>query len=169
VIVAFLTHGEGYHNFHHTFQIDYRNGIRWYHWDPTKWTIWALSLIGLASKLRKISYFEILRARLANDETFLRNKGIAQDKIAALKVKILHSMEQVQQMKQEYKNLKIELEQKKQHMQAEYAFRKDEMKHKTEEIVSRMETKLREIRTNIELTQVEFQMGLRQWRICIAA
>ncbi len=30
LFVAFLTHGEGYHNFHHTFQLDYRNGIRWY-------------------------------------------------------------------------------------------------------------------------------------------
>jgi len=26
---AFLTHGEGYHNYHHIFQTDYRNGIRW--------------------------------------------------------------------------------------------------------------------------------------------
>jgi stearoyl-CoA desaturase (delta-9 desaturase) len=32
LIVTILTHGEGYHNFHHKFQFDYRNGIRWYHW-----------------------------------------------------------------------------------------------------------------------------------------
>jgi stearoyl-CoA desaturase (delta-9 desaturase) len=58
-IVAVLTHGEGYHNFHHKFQIDYRNGIRWYHWDPTKWTIVALKWMGLAYKLREISSAEI--------------------------------------------------------------------------------------------------------------
>src|SRR5262249_11812558 len=34
---ALLTLGEGYHNFHHRFQGDYRNGIRWWHFDPTKW------------------------------------------------------------------------------------------------------------------------------------
>ena len=30
-VIALLTFGEGYHNFHHTFANDYRNGIRWYH------------------------------------------------------------------------------------------------------------------------------------------
>ena len=34
--LALLTYGEGYHNFHHIFASDYRNGIRWYHYDPTK-------------------------------------------------------------------------------------------------------------------------------------
>ena len=38
-IVALFTFGEGYHNFHHTFANDYRNAVRWYHWDPTKWLI----------------------------------------------------------------------------------------------------------------------------------
>ena len=32
--LAFFTHGEGFHNFHHAFPSDFRNGIRWYHWDP---------------------------------------------------------------------------------------------------------------------------------------
>ncbi len=50
---AFLTNGEGYHNFHHRFPSDYRNGIRWYHWDPTKWFIYTLSKIGHASDLKK--------------------------------------------------------------------------------------------------------------------
>jgi fatty-acid desaturase len=30
---ALLTNGEGFHNFHHRFPVDYRNGMRWYHWD----------------------------------------------------------------------------------------------------------------------------------------
>ena len=37
--LSLLTYGEGYHNFHHTFQADYRNGHRWYHFDPSKWWI----------------------------------------------------------------------------------------------------------------------------------
>jgi stearoyl-CoA desaturase (Delta-9 desaturase) len=44
--------GEGYHNFHHTYPGDYRNGSAWYHWDPTKWSIQAMSLVGLAWDLR---------------------------------------------------------------------------------------------------------------------
>jgi stearoyl-CoA desaturase (delta-9 desaturase) len=61
---AFLTHGEGYHNYHHIFQNDYRNGIRWYHWDPTKWFIKACSWVGLASNLKTVSDFKIQRAKV---------------------------------------------------------------------------------------------------------
>ena len=50
---AVLTNGEGYHNFHHRFPIDYRNGIRWYHWDPSKWFIFALSKLNLAWDLKR--------------------------------------------------------------------------------------------------------------------
>jgi stearoyl-CoA desaturase (delta-9 desaturase) len=50
--VSLLTFGEGYHNYHHTYQSDYRNGPRWYNFDPSKWLIFSLSLIGLASSLR---------------------------------------------------------------------------------------------------------------------
>lgn len=61
---ALLTHGEGYHNYHHIFQTDYRNGIRWYHWDPTKWLIVAMSWVGLASNLKTVSNFKIQRAMI---------------------------------------------------------------------------------------------------------
>lgn len=50
---AFLTNGEGYHNFHHMFPTDYRNGIRWYHWDPSKWLIFMLSKLRLTWDLKK--------------------------------------------------------------------------------------------------------------------
>ena len=60
--LAFFTHGEGYHNFHHIFQNDYRNGIKWYHWDPTKWIIKGASMVGLASNLRTVPDFKIRRA-----------------------------------------------------------------------------------------------------------
>jgi stearoyl-CoA desaturase (delta-9 desaturase) len=55
--------GEGYHNFHHRFQIDYRNGVRWYHFDPTKWFVWSLEKLGLTSDLRRASSEAIARAR----------------------------------------------------------------------------------------------------------
>jgi HAD superfamily hydrolase (TIGR01509 family) len=49
IVMAFATFGEGYHNYHHEFQHDYRNGVKPWQWDPTKWTIWTLSKLGLAS------------------------------------------------------------------------------------------------------------------------
>jgi stearoyl-CoA desaturase (Delta-9 desaturase) len=39
VVTALVTLGEGYHNFHHEFPQDYRNAIKFYQWDPTKWLI----------------------------------------------------------------------------------------------------------------------------------
>jgi stearoyl-CoA desaturase (delta-9 desaturase) len=62
--LAFLTYGEGYHNYHHIFQTDYRNGIRWWQWDPTKWMISLCSKIGLASNLTRVSNFKIQRKLL---------------------------------------------------------------------------------------------------------
>ncbi|MCL1098848.1 acyl-CoA desaturase [Shewanella gelidii] len=50
--LALLTYGEGYHNFHHIFENDYRNGIKWWHYDPTKWLINLLAWCRLAHGLR---------------------------------------------------------------------------------------------------------------------
>jgi len=63
--LAVLTYGEGYHNFHHQFAHDYRNGIRWWHWDPSKWIISALSWIGVTRRLKRTPDVSIQRARLA--------------------------------------------------------------------------------------------------------
>lgn len=72
--VAFLTFGEGYHNFHHRFPSDYRNGVRWYHWDPSKWFIRALAFLGLARDLKRISKFRILDARIAAEHTRVQRR-----------------------------------------------------------------------------------------------
>ena len=62
--LAFLTNGEGYHNFHHAFPSDYRNGIYWYQWDPTKWFIRGLSFVGMTRKLHRVPPQLISRARM---------------------------------------------------------------------------------------------------------
>jgi stearoyl-CoA desaturase (delta-9 desaturase) len=62
---ALITLGEGYHNFHHRFQTDYRNGVRWYHFDPTKWFVWTLEKLGLTSDLRRTPPEVIRQARVA--------------------------------------------------------------------------------------------------------
>lgn len=64
LISALLTMGEGYHNFHHQFPMDYRNAFRWYQWDPTKWFITACHWLGLASHLRVFPSNEIEKGAL---------------------------------------------------------------------------------------------------------
>ena len=61
--IALFTYGEGYHNYHHRFQLDYRNGVSWWHWDPTKWLIYASSLIGLAHDLKRVPATTVAAAR----------------------------------------------------------------------------------------------------------
>jgi stearoyl-CoA desaturase (delta-9 desaturase) len=63
-VVALLTYGEGYHNFHHMFAHDYRNGVRWWQWDPSKWFITIMRCLGLATNLKRIPAFKIQRALL---------------------------------------------------------------------------------------------------------
>ena len=65
MIMAFFTFGEGYHNFHHEFQHDYRNGVKPWQFDPTKWTIWLLNKTGLVTKLRTVPEEIILKAQIA--------------------------------------------------------------------------------------------------------
>jgi stearoyl-CoA desaturase (delta-9 desaturase) len=77
-VLAVITYGEGYHNYHHIFAHDYRNGVRWWQWDPTKWLIASLQFVGLTRKLKRTPDFQIQRALLAMQ--FKR----AQDRLAKL-------------------------------------------------------------------------------------
>lgn len=63
-LIALFTYGEGYHNFHHLFQWDYRNGVRWWQFDPTKWLIASLSWVGITRSLKRVPEFKIQRAML---------------------------------------------------------------------------------------------------------
>lgn len=63
--MALLTFGEGYHNYHHEFQHDYRNGVKPWNFDPTKWLIWLLEKMGLVSSLRRVPASKILLAEMA--------------------------------------------------------------------------------------------------------
>lgn len=67
-LIALLTYGEGYHNYHHTFASDYRNGVRWWQFDPTKWTIWLFSKLGLAKNLKTISPY-IIKRKIVEERT----------------------------------------------------------------------------------------------------
>lgn len=69
--LAMLTFGEGYHNFHHTFANDYRNGIRWYQFDPTKWLIWTLNKCGLVHNLKRIDPITIKKRMVIEHKNLL--------------------------------------------------------------------------------------------------
>jgi stearoyl-CoA desaturase (Delta-9 desaturase) len=63
-VMAVLAFGEGYHNYHHSFPFDYRNGVKVWHFDPAKWTIWALSRLRLARDLRRAPEAAVLKAKI---------------------------------------------------------------------------------------------------------
>ncbi len=65
-VLALFTMGEGYHNYHHEFQHDYRNGVQPWNFDPTKWMIWTLSKLGLTRNLRRVPIAKIRLAQQAN-------------------------------------------------------------------------------------------------------
>jgi stearoyl-CoA desaturase (delta-9 desaturase) len=62
-LLALFTLGEGYHNYHHEFQHDYRNGVKPWQFDPTKWVIWTLSKLRFVRDLRRVSADKILLAQ----------------------------------------------------------------------------------------------------------
>jgi len=72
--VSFVTFGEGYHNFHHEFPYDFRNGVHWYAYDPSKWTIWFLNLFGLTYDLKRFPANEIEKGRLQMKEKAIQRK-----------------------------------------------------------------------------------------------
>jgi stearoyl-CoA desaturase (Delta-9 desaturase) len=71
--LALFTFGEGYHNYHHEFQHDYRNGVKPWNIDPTKWIIWTLSKLGLTRNLRRVPSEKI---RLAQTEAGSRSGSV---------------------------------------------------------------------------------------------
>lgn len=73
-LMAIFTFGEGYHNYHHEFQHDYRNGVKPWQYDCTKWTIWFLSKVGLAHGLRRVPSEKILLAQLAEAQRQIGTK-----------------------------------------------------------------------------------------------
>lgn len=71
--LAFFNYGEGYHNYHHEFPNDYRNGIRWFQWDPTKWLIRSLAIMGLARNLKAVPAELIVKRRVAMQQKRMQN------------------------------------------------------------------------------------------------
>lgn len=106
--MAFLTFGEGYHNYHHYFQADYRNGVRWYQWDPSKWVIASMAIVGLAKRLKKVSAEEILKARIAMEEKRILARGANQERVRLLRERILAAQARWKAIQADFKRYKEE-------------------------------------------------------------
>ncbi len=111
-LLALVTFGEGYHNYHHVFSSDYRNGVRWYHFDPSKWLVWTASKIRLAQNLKKISPYTAKRRLVEEDKRILLNKikhGMIEKKeelekkVIQISERLLARLSHINQLLQQYK------------------------------------------------------------------
>ena len=120
-ILAFFTFGEGYHNYHHIFEYDYRNGIKWWQFDPTKWLIKGLSFVGLTKNLRTCPEERIEKAKLAMQLKYAQDRAISLPNADEIKAKIQAEYELVQQkMSEFYATKKRIMALKKKNLQQSY-------------------------------------------------
>lgn len=110
-LLAVFTYGEGYHNYHHLFQYDYRNGIRWYQIDPTKWLIAGLSYVGLTKNLKRCDAFAIEKARITMqfkraEEKMHAQQGTVHAQVEAMKARLAKEYEHFSHALHEWAKLK---------------------------------------------------------------
>lgn len=114
-ILALLTFGEGYHNYHHVFANDYRNGIKWFHFDPTKWLIWSLHRLGLAHNLKTMNPLLINRRLVIERKNLLLEQlkelwYVKSDemskKVDEISDRIVTQLERFNQLKETYRQIK---------------------------------------------------------------
>ncbi len=145
-LISLLTFGEGYHNYHHYFASDYRNGVKWYHFDPGKWLIWTLNKAGLATNLRRFDEFRIKKQVLKNDKNLLidRLRQLSYIKKDQLEQKISDTFESISSKMAEIKQLRDQY----------HEFRKS---GKPEKLVEDLKREIREIQHGLS-------DDIRTWR-----
>ena len=128
--MAFFTFGEGYHNYHHKFQWDYRNGIKWYNFDPSKWIIKFLSFFKITYSLKKASNYSIIKAKV--DTAYEKIKTISQklDFNNVYKNKIKLVTENITKNLDLWKNLELKYKSSEKNKKRDY--KQKEKKYKLE-------------------------------------
>lgn len=142
-ILALFTFGEGYHNFHHFFQNDYRNGVRWFHWDPTKWWIYLNHKLGVASMLRRTPYRDVVKAKMSMVELDLR---------PSLSDKVEPFFEQLTQLRKNWEEASLRWYELKEI----YVAAKKEAGRE----------RLNELKLELKQARLEMEMYFRQWKLC---
>ena len=147
-LMAVFTFVEGYHNFHHEFQYDYRNGVKPWQYDPTKWAIWILNKLGLTSNLRTVPEEKILKAQIAEHDRLLEAKLLAQPTPISDSI---HAMVQSARARMDEALLRWE------ELLVEY---RAAAAGKTE--ISRRE--MAELRKSLQKASEQFRQSLREWK-----
>lgn len=161
--LALVTWGEGYHNFHHIFQYDYRNGVKWWQFDPTKWLILGLSKVGLTSNLKRIPDFTIKKAEVAmkfkRAEQHLATYGHnIHDDMLAVKQRIGQEYEAFTQTLNEWTKLKEqEIELKK----AEFSQRLQEVDERMKHQFQQVEQKMKAHAQQMEILMQNLKQSVR--------
>lgn len=150
-LTALVTMGEGFHNFHHQFPLDYRNGVRLFHYDPTKWLIYGLAIIGLTRNLRRIPDHKILEFRLRTEaeslaEKYYENTVFLTQKVEPLKTHLIGLLGKISHIEHELSVLKAKkIENVKEH----YQYYKIQLKTYVD---------------NLKIAQRELNQSLINWR-----
>lgn len=154
-ILAFFTFGEGYHNFHHIFEYDYRNGIKWWQFDPTKWLIRGLSFVGLTSNLRRCPEERIEKARMAMQLQNATEKASLLPNAEEIKQRLQSEYDVlVQKMGEYYAAKKQLMEMKKQKLMQNYTAL--ELNYKYKELKQSFALQKQKW---LELNQMQFQFS----------
>jgi stearoyl-CoA desaturase (Delta-9 desaturase) len=150
-ILAFFTYGEGYHNYHHIFAHDYRNGVRWWQWDPTKWLIAGLQYVGLTSRLKRTHPFQIQRALLVMQFNRAREKlaklpyAAGHSHIEQLRQRIAHEYETFLAALSEWARVKEQWLEEKKRVVVEH-WEHSEIQQRLREIEAGLRTQRRRMR-----------------------
>ncbi|WP_114764794.1 acyl-CoA desaturase [Vibrio rhodolitus] len=120
-VLAVFTFGEGYHNYHHIFENDYRNGIYWWQYDPTKWLIKTFQWCGLADKLRITPHLKIEQAKAKQALKNAMKRIEHNPEKLLLKQTLQHEFDQMMKKLNDFYALKKQLvEQKKSNLVEKY-------------------------------------------------
>ncbi len=147
---SLFTYGEGYHNFHHEFPSDYRNGHLYYHWDPTKWLIRSLAFFGLSHDLRRTDKTRILQARLSMDHKRVTRQWV-KNPATAQKISDLTDM----------------IERARGHLQTaqtRFLTLKNEYKDLKTKRVQSMTDQVQTLKTNMKQARKDFQRSMAEWK-----
>mgnify|MGYP001967157485 CR=1 FL=1 len=145
--MAIFTFGEGYHNFHHQFQHDYRNGVKWWQIDPTKWMTWSLSKIGLVNDLRRVPNEKIMLAEIGEKNRLLESRLSVCSQPVCEKAQALFA----------------EAEQKLTAAAAAWERAKNEYSKAAQKKLELTKEQLAELRVQFETAVAELREAMKQW------
>jgi len=158
--LAFVTWGEGYHNYHHIFQYDYRNGVKWWQFDPTKWLILGLSKVGLTYNLKRIPTLTILHAEVAMK--FKRAEANISTAVSTYGHDMQHDMEVIRhRFKQEYDAFSTTLNEWTSLKEQAFQLKKAEMSQKIQEVDARLKTDFHLIEQRLHAHAERLEIALR--------